>query len=472
MDIVYTPPQTVEAFIQHFLPNQLFYAFIVGPYGSGKTTGALFKIPYMASQQAKNPKDGVRRSRVVVVRNTLAQLRDTTLSSWNYWFKDGEAGKWHATKNTFVLKFNDVECEVLFRALDTPDDISRVLSLEITHAILDEFVQIPKEIVEALSGRVGRYPPRIAGGATHFGMWGASNPGEMDTFWHDLLVNDKPRNVEYFHQPSGLSPQAENKENLPQGYYENLAVGKSHSWIKQYIDAEWGYSIAGQPVIPTFSRQLHVSPVPLRPDEHLTLVIGYDPGLAGSALIFGQMDFYGQLRILDEICLESTGAERMIKDRLLPLIASKYRGFEVVIAPDPAANNRSQTNETTIVQILKQERYRKFWTVKVDDTNLLQPRIDAIDHFATRLTQRGPALLIDPSCRRLIRALSSGWRFEKTIKGVEKAMPEKNEWSHPGDACGYLCRYFVKNDQSFGVRSRKSNQSVILPIFNNPYTVR
>lgn len=39
MDIVYTPPQTVEAFIQHYLPNQLFYSFIVGPYGpvSGDT---------------------------------------------------------------------------------------------------------------------------------------------------------------------------------------------------------------------------------------------------------------------------------------------------------------------------------------------------------------------------------------------------------------------------------------------------
>ncbi len=68
--------------------------------------------------------------------------------SWGYWFKDGQAGQWKATDKNFILRFDDVECEVMFRPLDTPDDIARVLSLEITFAILDEFVQIPREVIE------------------------------------------------------------------------------------------------------------------------------------------------------------------------------------------------------------------------------------------------------------------------------------------------------------------------------------
>jgi hypothetical protein len=165
-DVDYTPPATIEDFIRAYLPNELFYAFIIGPFGSGKTTGMLFKIAYMAALQEKDPRDGIRRTRVVVVRNTATQLRDTTLSSWNYWFKDGQAGKWLATKMTFILKFGDVECEVMFRALDTEDDVARVLSLEVTFAVLDEFVQIPGKIIEALSGRCGRWRPARSGCGT------------------------------------------------------------------------------------------------------------------------------------------------------------------------------------------------------------------------------------------------------------------------------------------------------------------
>lgn len=471
--IDYTPPETIEQFIQANLENELFYAFVIGPYGSGKTTGMLFKIAYMAQLQEPNPVDGIRRTRAVVVRNTATQLRDTTLSSWSYWFKDGQAGKWYATKMMFLLKFGDVECEVMFRALDTEDDISRVLSLEVTFAVMDEFVQIPGKIVEALSGRCGRYPPKKDGGATNFGMWGASNPGEEGTWWYETLVENKPENVFYFHQPSGLSKDAENLDNLPRNYYQNLLPGKSEAWIKQFIEAEWGYTISGQPVVPTFSRDVHVSKYPISANLNLELVIGYDPGLTGTALIFGQVDLYGRLLVMDEIILQNYGTERMIRDRLLPLIRAKYQGFDIVIAPDPAANSRSMSNETTIVQMLKDDKWRSYWRVKVDDTNLISPRLEAIETFTTRITEKGPALVVDASCKVLIRALTGGWRYEKTAKGIEKASPEKNEYSHSGDAFGYLCRYHVRyGGVARNARRKSQNMHTMMHQFNNPYIGR
>ena len=154
--VEYTPPPTIKAFIKHHVMGELFYDWIIGPVGSGKTTGIFFKLIYMAKLQAPSP-DGIRRSRAVIVRNTMPQLKDTTLVSWGYWFKDGRAGHWNATDKIFTLRYGDVECEVMFRPLDTPDDVSRVLSLEINFAILDEFVEIPKAIIDALSGRLGRY---------------------------------------------------------------------------------------------------------------------------------------------------------------------------------------------------------------------------------------------------------------------------------------------------------------------------
>lgn len=468
--IEYTPAETISDFIQSYTPGELFYSFIVGPIGSAKTTGALFKVPYMAAMQAKSPRDGIRRTRCVVVRNTAPQLRDTTISSFNYWFKDGEAGKWRATDKTFMLRFGDVECEIMFRALDTADDVSRVLSLETTFVMLDEFIQIEPAIVEALSGRCGRYPPAIEGGVTNFGMWGASNPGVEDSWWHDFLIEKKPENVEYFHQPSGLSPDAENIKNLVPNYYANLAKGKSPAWIEVFIHANWGFSVAGKPVVPMFDRKLHVPEAVLLPNKYIPLVIGFDPGVRHSAMVLGQQDMFGRLQIFDELVLENYGAARACTDRLIPLLNAKYRGFEVIIAPDPAANSRAQTNETSVADVLKEARFKKYWTVKFADSNLIAPRLAAIDHFVSRRTEKGEALAISKECRALIKALGNGWIYGQTKAGSgEKETPDKNIHSHIGDAFGYLCQFHMEN----GARKSRSGQvQAMIPSFPNRYTMR
>jgi len=469
----YKPPKTLKAFITDVRPGELFYDWVIGPYGSGKTTASFFKLVYMAKKQAKWA-DGIRRSRAVIVRNTAPQLKDTTIASWDLWFKDGQAGKWKATERNFVLRFDDVECEVLFRPLDTPDDIARVLSLEVTFAILDEFVQIPKEIVDALSARLGRFPSKKDGGATNWGMWGASNPDTEDCWWFDFLHGDsveragedpdvaKARrallglpepNVRYFVQPSGFADDAENLENLPpfeagnHGYYTNQAKGKSEAWIEQYINANWGFSIAGKPVVPTF-KEMHISKKKLLYNPLLPLIIGLDPGIVGSALIFGQEDTFGRLLILGELVQEGYGAMRLINERLRPYLRRRFPDANVIIAPDPAAANRTQTDEKSVVDV-----FRRYYVVKIETNNRLPLRLDAIESYTSRNLEVGPALLVDASeCPTVIRALKGGWRYAMDPKkGIAKgAEPEKNAYSHTGDAVGYLARYFHRSNEREG----------------------
>jgi hypothetical protein len=474
--ITYTPPPTIRAFIKEHKEGALFANWIVGPVGSGKTTGIFFKLAYMAKKQAPGP-DGIRRTRAVVVRNTLPQLKDTTLASWFMWFKDGQAGKWEASNYKFILRFDDVECEVLFRPLDTPDDIARVLSLEVTFAILDEFVQIPREIVDALSARCGRYPSKKDGGPTNWGMWGSSNPDTEDNWWyghlHDETVTyrakgdfatDKIDRVRkgcdhlstiYYQQPGGFDENAENIENLPggRGYYAEQAKGKKKAWVKQFIDAEWGFSASGMPVVSAFQKDWHVARRPLLFNPQLELVIGLDPGLAGMGLVMTQQDLEGRLLCLGEIVLQNVGVERMVTQHLKPYLRRRFPGAEVVIAPDPASANRSQTDERSVADLLK-----KHFKIKVETNNRLPTRLDAIDYFAARLTDNGPALQIDAEhCPHLIRALSGGWRYTMdTKRGVAKGSePEKNEHSHIGDAFGYAARYHHRLDQRYGgARSR------------------
>lgn len=469
--ISYTPPPTIREFIKFYTPGELFYDWIVGPFGSGKTTGLFFKLVHMAKLQKPGP-DGIRRSRAVIVRNTAPQLSDTTITSWFYWFKPGQAGDWEVTKKNFTLRFDDVECEVLFRPLDTPQDIARVLSLEITFAIIDEFVEIPKAIVDALSGRCGRYPPEPMGGCTNWGMWGSSNPSTEDNWWYDYLhkqgqdeaLPTKENGGLYLLQPPGLlddgtgNPAAENVENLPgkTAYYVNQAKGKSEAWINQFLKARWGFSIAGTPVVPSFRSELHLKSGLLY-NEHLPLLVGFDPGLGGSAFIFGQEDLEGFLNIFGELVQSGYGVSRLISEKLKPYLRRNFpllESTDLVVAADPAAANRSSNDEKTAVEILKQH-----FKVSAEANNRLPLRLDAIENFTTRLIDGRPALRIDPEkCPILVRALRGGWRFKldkkELVTGTE---PEKNLYSHPGDAFGYLCRYYHRQAgriERYGSRPR------------------
>ena len=467
VELDYNPPAIVGNFIAHYSPASLFYDWILGPVGSGKTTGMIFKIAFLAQLQTPSPRDGIRHSRAVVVRNTHPQLRDTTIPSFLTWFKDGQAGIWRATANTFVLKFADVECEVLFRALDTADDVARVLSLEVTFAVIDEFVQIKKEIVEALAARCGRYPAAIDGGATNWGMWGASNTGDEDSWWYDYLVdNSLPRNVKLYVQPSGFSTEAENTDNLPgkREYYTSLKEGKSEEWVRQFIEVQWGYRLDGTPVFPMFNRGIHVSKQPLLPNPHLPLLIGLDPGVSNSALIICQEDHHGRLLVYDELTQQSMGAERIISERLKPLLKAKYPSFTPLIIADPAAANRAQSDEKSVVDV-----FRKHYETKHDSDNTLAPRLSSLEHYMTRLTDVGPALLIDPQCRTVIRACDGGYVYSLNKRNEQGPVPEKNDYSHPMDALMYVSK-FTKSGQDRS--ARRAKHPFTPPRFDNKYMLR
>jgi hypothetical protein len=488
--ISYRPPPTIKAFIKYHEMSSLFYAWIIGPVGSGKTTGIFFKLVVMAKLQAPSP-DGIRRTRAVVIRNTMPQLKDTTLVSWGYWFKDGQAGHWNATDKIFTLRFDDVECIVLFRPLDTPDDVNRVLSLEINFAVLDEFVEIPKAIIDALSARLGRYKQPDGTPVTIWGMWGSSNTSTEDNWWFDylhsvdvmkygetdemfrsrhMIMTNQPMpaiNTMYFHQPGGMTDEAENLENLPpykagdHSYYLNLKKGgRSLAWQKQFIDAEWGYSASGQAVTPFF-RPHHVSSTRLKFNPGLQLIIGLDPGITGSAMILMQEDYSGRINVLREIVQRGYGAERMIRERLLPVLKNEFPTVEmdrILVAADPASINRAQTDERTVIQVFAQ-----YFNVWKETNNRFPLRLGAYERYLNMTAEGDFAFQIDPvGCPSLVRGLKGGWRYASEVKKeiLKGAEPDKNEYSHACDALGYGLRYCHVGMMRFEKYGRKGGLAI------------
>lgn len=221
-----------------------FMRFIEGPVGSGKSSACVFELPRRALKQAPWT-DNVRRTRFAVIRNTYRELADTTRKTFEEWLPP-RLGTFHEQSFTWrsnPLWFADdehtqrVECEILFRALDRPEDVKKLLSLELTGAYINEVREIPRHVLDILETRIGRYPSKAQGGASWFGIWGDSNPWHTG-HWAAKMFAKNLEGYRLFRQPGGRSAHAENIANLPAGYYDRLCRGKSSEWIKVYVDGE------------------------------------------------------------------------------------------------------------------------------------------------------------------------------------------------------------------------------------------
>lgn len=177
---------------------------------------------------------GLRATRFAAIRNTYPELRDTTRKTFEQVIP-AELGSWKEQEFKFTMRFEDVNCEILFRSLDRPEDVKKLLSLELTGAYINEWREIPREIFEGLTGRIDRYPALSDGGQTWSGIWGDSNPWHP-THWIPALLRKHPDAIRVWRQPSGRSQNAENLENLKPGYYERMCVGKDEEWIRVYVD--------------------------------------------------------------------------------------------------------------------------------------------------------------------------------------------------------------------------------------------
>lgn len=429
-----------------FLQSDQFVSLIMGPVGSTKTTASLIKLIREAKRVAPCP-DGIRRSRAAIIRNTREQLQDTTIPDFLKWYPDGQAGVFQRTGLKFLLRMDDIECEVLFRGLDDSNDVRRLLSLQLSFGLMDEFREINPDIFNALQGRLGRYPDKTMNGVgcceiTKAGarqihkLWGASNPPDADTFW-EQYINNLPENAHVTIQPSGRSPEADWLHCLPDEYYENLCHGKTDDWVAVYVDGEFGRSLSGEPVFRCFNKETHVAKEPLKALGNNPLVIGVDAGLNPTATITQQL-YDSRILVLDSVtgAEGGTGALRFCREKLKPLIANKYSGRQVVIVIDPAAFQRAQTDERSVADIFKNEGF----LVKPAKTNTITARVAAVESFMTRTVDGKSAMLIDPGCAGLITALRSKYRYKISTKGEKDDKPEKNHpWSDYADSLQYAC---------------------------------
>ena len=203
-----------------FLQANSFFRWLLGPVGSGKSYCCAADIMLRAVQQKPSPVDGVRYTRFVVVRNSYPELRTTTIKTWLDLFPESRWGpmRW-SPPLTHHLKLPSrgdaagIDCEVIFLALDQPKDVRKLLSLELTGAWVNEARELPLGIVQGLTHRIGRYPPKSKAGCTYRFIIADTNPPDSDSWWHNLALKNPIKGKypwKFFQQPGGMI-EKENK---------------------------------------------------------------------------------------------------------------------------------------------------------------------------------------------------------------------------------------------------------------------
>jgi hypothetical protein len=433
--IEYRPPGPV---VDSFFASAAFVRGIMGPIGSGKSTACVAEILARAGEQAPGF-DGVRRTRWAVIRNSYPELKTTTVKTWGDWCPPQYGRLTWDSPIRHHIKVGDLDVEVLFMALDREEDQKKLLSLELTGAWVNEAREIPKAIIDALTGRVGRYPSKSMGGCTWSGIFMDTNPPDDQHWWYKLAEEELPQGWQFFRQPSGRSEKAENIENLPAEYYNRIMAGKDPDWIKVYVDGEYGFVTEGKPVYPMYRDRIHCAPAPIEPVKGMPILIGQDFGLTPAAVI-GQKLVDGRWLILDELCADSCGTIRFA-ELLYPYIAQNYPGFQVGGAwGDPAGNQRGSNDEKTALELMKAHTHES-WRWRAAPTNEFLTRREVVVHSLNRLVDGNPGILISPKCATVRKGFAGGYHFKfiKTGNGVQThEAPNKNAYSHPHDALQYL----------------------------------
>ncbi len=435
MSIVnYTAPPTVA----RMMLDDSLVRILTGPVGSGKTTGMALECARRMNDEHVDA-NKVRKTRVAVIRNTAQQLRQTVLPEIEKWLQP--AYRYKVTDSTLEFRYalpdgTRVESDWMLIPLDTPKDIQRLLSLNLSFAWISECREVPLEIVDSLLGRIGRFRSIGVSQSAYYGIMAETNMPDEDSAWYNKLELELPKGWRVFKQPGGMEPNAENRQNLRPNYYEDLIENNTSDWSDVYVHAKYGKSLSGQAVFRTsFLSDYHVTYEPLNHISGRPLMIGQDFGRTPAALI-GQVDLQGRLLVFQECTGIDMGVEQFATSILRPKLFERFSGVSTFMVADPAGKQKSQTNEDSPFDVLKRMGFATYGA----PTNDLDPRVRAVEQLLLRQVGKGPALLIDgENCPQLVQAMKSQCRYKRRQTGDLDDKPEKTHpWSDLADCLQYM----------------------------------
>lgn len=453
---------------------------IQGPVGSGKTTTKMKRKLRRAIMMPRSVVDGVRRYKVLFIRETYRQLWSTTIPSYLETFPKA-MGTWSGGRGdpvTHVINFEDEHGPIEFIAefMAFGDDIiASMRGVQTTDIDLNEADTMPVEILTVGIGRIDRWPARqhfegLPDVLRSYGQIDCDFNAPDEENWvyrvfHDeeervrmgeALSADLPAGarairINFHNQPGYGEDGAENLKNLSPSYYPrqiaSMRLAGRGDMIDRLVFNKVTYLRAGEPVFQDhFNRRIHVSERPIPIEPGVPLRIGLDQGLKGAALIAQFLTPF-HWRILAELHFpQERLLAKVFGQRLYALLNGepirmpkgnvmqpdgRFRGQRVEaawgdMAGEHGASEAADENDNwnRIVGQVAGIRVRP----QRIGTNRIGPRLEAMRAALDFLDMGQPGLLIDPSCKMLIRGLEARyvWTEEITKNGDKRKVPDKS----------------------------------------------
>lgn len=448
-----------------------YVKMICGPYGSGKSCCCAVDLLAYACAQAP-ASDGIRYSRVGVIRATYPELLSTTRRSLlevlpqEYGTILSSGAPMNGMYRIPLPDGTVVQLELELWALRSADDADKLKSASWTFAWINEATGVAPEVFSMVTSRTGRYPSEALGGASWDGVIMDFNQPAPGSWLANFIKNPQPNWAVFFQPPAAfkredsqgriyyeINDKAENLRNLggkeegdPDGmppeergkrYYRNQIDGLVKAGRTDLVDNQYCMMdvpvVDGKPVYPNFSMNRHVSPDPLHPVMFQDILIGIDQsGIHPAAVVLQFQE--GKWCILDGMYAEGEGLENFIQGILVPLLRSKYSTNPITAAIDPS-NQRDSWQAVT-----PRERLEEVGITAITEiSNNPKLRIQTVEHMLNLDTG---GILVSPDCELLIRGFQSEYRYRRlrasgTMGAAYTPSPEKNEASHVHDALQY-----------------------------------
>lgn len=446
---------------------------LFGPVGCGKSVANCVEIFIRASQQPRG-NDGLRRTRWAVIRNTYPELKATTIKTWLEWFPENVYGnmKWDSPI-THHIKIDDIDCEVMFIALDGSADIKKLMSFELTGAYINEMQFVPKSVFDICMQRLNRYPGKLYGGNIKWsGLLFDTNPPDTDHWMYKIFEEHRPTGYALHKYDPALIivadfPPVDTKyaqsldgtiyvTNLnadyvrcqpDKNYWINLVSGYTDEQIKVYLRGDWGVFIDGKPVHGEYNDKIHnVGAIVY--NKGVELGLGWDFGLTPACSVVQNLPS-GQFAALDELTSEDMSLRDFAEYIVVPHLDKNYGGWRDSYCSrhDPAGQTGAQTDGKTCQQILLECGIK---SEPAASNNSPTARKDGLKSFLRRLVSGKPGYILSSKCQRLRKGLMGSYHYAR-IRSVDDRFhdkPVKNIYSHICEAHEYIAMHYASESHA------------------------
>lgn len=290
-------------------------------------------------------------------------------------------------------------------------------------------------------------------GVRHVAM-GATNPTSMDHWIYETFVKEQHQDHEDF------VFRTQDNKYLPKDFIEGLYATMPESWVRRYLEGQWGTISFGDRVYPDFSDKLHIyGNLQFNPSR--PVVRTWDFGLKGHSCLLFQLrgnlgaDFLAEVFRKDMTSRQFALVVQRVCDEMFPNAVFEDYG-DVAGGQHESTSGRSPIEE--ISDELTQRTGHKIRILT--DKIALKDSLDLVRLKLSQVSEGVTALRFHPRMRLTIEALNGGYVFKKDRLGnVVSDTPAADPiFEHLMDAM----RYGIWHKFAY---ASKPGKKIVMPVY-------